>query len=217
MTKPPREALLRQTEEFVLPNTFTELPTTDPAHVAFVPVEILHVRLSFDKAPGGPADFKASVARINIEDPKNGDAEVADFATGLQNKRALEGALMPMPTPYDIPVKKQGYVVLELEDDTNWCFMRGELGVTTKEYYSDSSFGVRFVDEAGGLTGLGDRAPQKRSRILFFAVAERKAQTAYGFNFKIEFFWPPNGSTILYHLPTIFDPNIPDNGSGGIP
>lgn len=241
MPKPTARELIDKTPEFTLSTKYDAV-----AHppIPFNPKRIIHVRLSLDtpvingltvlKFKSYPQEYK-----IPAGDPF---AAVEKFARDLEDTcdgvdlsaggiKSLWKGLTPAINPYDITLTEpyvrgeQGFVVLQLDPCINWCFTRGEWGVTTKDFYSDDNFGVQFVDIDGVRSDGSLRAPlQRPSRILYFAFARRTHDTKQSFNFHIEFFWDgevmnPDGTTSMkeHKIPMIFDPDIPSAGGGSIP
>jgi hypothetical protein len=228
--KPTSRDLLVTNPEFKLPDIFSKIPSGDPSHptVNFVPTEILHILLGMEPDPNNGQHYIFNAFRKTEAITADPWVQAENYAEAQHKPNLNIGKLHSkkspykhskfsrIPNPYDIVVKEQCILILELDQRINWCFTRGSLGVTTKDFYSDHSFGVRFVDSTGTALPVGSKAPEKHSRILFFAIAERHADTRESFNFHIEFVWK-NLIFDEFRLPTIFDPDIPNTGSGSIP
>lgn len=120
-----------------------------------------------------------------------------------------------VPTPYDIPVKKQCFIILELDRKLKWRFTKGSPGVTTQEFHGADNFGL--VWRKGAAAGqFSDPAREPTitvddCKVLYFRVGRRRTDVQK-LNFHIEFEWAPGK-----YIPLIFDPSIPDNGGASFP
>ena len=119
------------------------------------------------------------------------------------------------PLNIDLPDPQQGFLMIELNPKLNWCFSRNSYGITTKDFYLDDNFGIRFLGNDKVFTKEGSKAPMEHSRLAYFAFARRDADTPQKFNFHVEYIWSENGKG--YRIPMIFDPDIPSSGGGSIP
>jgi hypothetical protein len=230
MAKPTADQLIVSNLEFRLPKDYD---AEAYPRIPFNPKKIVHVRLSIDASNEGAPKELRFLSYETMSDLPPGDPfeEVEKFSQALnvpfsqtsakaRTPTSSWEALSPLDNPYDIPLTEpltngdQGFVVLQLDPAINWCFTLGGLGVTSKDFYSDDSFGVQFIDSDGTATARGVVAPL-HSRILNFAYARRIYDTKQAFNFQISFVWM-DGET-EYKMPMVFDPDIPSSGGGSIP
>jgi hypothetical protein len=139
------------------------------------------------------------------------------------------------PTPFDIEVKRPAWVLLQLDPRVNWSFLAGSSGISTDRDYTHNAplqqeqqqqlaspvsarqfgdnFGVTFVPKVGNptLPGPGAVCPGG-CRVLYFGVARRHPPTMQQkFNIFVEFI---QGT---HRLPTIFDPDVGNNGGSVYP
>lgn len=128
------------------------------------------------------------------------------------------------PTPWDIdlpdfepltPENQPRIMVLQLDRKFEWEFTSDRPGIDAKQAFPGEDSGLHYVDPLGMAIQAGPKVgPQAGCRMLYWSVLSRpRDHTGRGFNFYIDLIDPESGR----RMPTIFDPNVPDNGSGSIP
>lgn len=201
------------------------IPTTRPAE--FQPQEIVHVILTVDrnKLSANPKDPMVLAFMIKKPLPgpppiSAGDEDKVRTYAELRASMPLIGVnLTPAPSPFDITVGRQCWVVVELDEKIeNWQFATGERGVTTK-VESDRNCSLRHV-YANGAEQAGARIPRDGCRVLYFGVVAREAANTPHcgelFNFHTEFLVEEpdeQGQLVKKRLNVIFDPDIKNEGT----
>ncbi|WP_421932036.1 nucleotide synthetase [Phenylobacterium sp.] len=120
-------------------------------------------------------------------------------------------------TDRDVPVDKPCTVVLELSADWEWQFRTQDVGVTSKDDYSDDNCDLWHVNSDGSLargTPANDANPdtgatrvQNKCRIVMFSVVRRGDHEPQKFNLHIEVLQSATDSVEI-----IIDPDVPNNG-----
>lgn len=177
-------------------------------------------------------DYALTVARNNHDLTM----EKSAFSTAFEIRGASEEKKdpgRPDPTLFDLKFDHDAgvrWILIELRERTNWRFIPGSPGAskklptqdedhtlcfaTSKQYYvpQDGSGKPIFVPD------LGSPANPEICRVLYWGVARRPAppNTCRGFNFWVEFYQDVGGGEI-HTIPTIFDPNVPNDGGPQIP
>jgi hypothetical protein len=143
--------------------------------------------------------------------------EVKDYALGISEKTIENKNVVKRESVFDIFVKQQCYIVIQLDPSINWRFSAGSHGLSRKLNISstgaEEDYDLNFVSN-GIATGPGGEVPVD-CRILYWAVNHRPKDTAREFNFHIDFIEVLGGKERL--MPTIFDPSVPNTGGAAFP
>lgn len=199
------------------------LPTAyDPA-VGFEAKRIVHVILTLDEAEvsGDQKSLRFLLADPvdPVPDPKKESIEA--YAQRMAKPRVAYN-IQNGRSPYDIMVRKQSWVLVELDPRlTNWQFTKGEFGCTTKGDYGRDNFGLRHV-YADRVGEVGAAVEEDGCRFLFFGIARRDrgdeaTPASQYFNFHVEFLQAFKGETAVRRMKVIFDPDVGNNGGFPIP
>lgn len=147
--------------------------------------------------------------------------DVADYAKRVIGDQML--APPPEPTPWDIdipnfdpsnPKNHPRILVLQLDSTFLWEFSQGTPGVDAKTDIAGYDSGLHYVDSTGASKPAGPEGPPAGCQMIYWSVLSRPANASgRSFNFYITLIDPESG----HRMPTIFDPNVPDNGTGSIP
>ena len=123
------------------------------------------------------------------------------------------------PTPYDIPVRQQCFVILELDRKLKWQFAKGSSGITTKDFHGTDNFGMTFLKNKLGSSVLQFSDPLTEPlitiddcKLIYFRVGRRRGDNQL-LNFHIEFEWGDDRKFIQL----IFDPSLPNDGGASFP
>ncbi len=146
---------------------------------------------------------------------------VADYARRVIGDHML--GPLPGPTPWDIevpnyepanPKNHPRILVLQLDSAFMWEFSPATPGVDAKDDIPGYDSGLHYVDANGVSAPATPAGPPAGCRMIYWSVLSRPAQASgRAFNFYITLIDPESGR----RMPTIFDPNVPDNGTGSIP
>lgn len=154
--------------------------------------------------------------------------DVIEFCRGKAVNGTDRGGSI-FPSPLDMTVASQCWLVIELDKTINWSFARNARACTSKHADPDHGGGkkghnlwLRHVYKNGDTlekTTEGD-VGKDGCRVLFFGVAHRgyadKGTTPHHyFNLKIEFFQAEEGRLLL--LPVVLDPDVGNDGHDEIP
>lgn len=237
MTDYPNPARLIHSLDFRLHPTFEGHPTEPNGPKTFTPVEYIHRLLtvrpkqSYDSTAGlgsgGTLDFEFKVKTLTPSRGPNGEgtpfegtgspeAQVQAFIKDKIGK-GVDFDALPLGilgTPFDIPVKHQCFIILELDRKLSWQFAGNSPGVSTKEFYGTDNFGLIYrTDESQNTYSDPAETSIKGDgrKVLYFRVGRRRWDMQK-LNFHIEFEWAPGK-----YMPLIFDPNVPDNGGASFP
>lgn len=199
------------------------IPATKPAR--FEPLEIIHVILSVDrkKLSNNPKDrMELAFTIMKPERPPpymspGDESKVVEYALQRASMPLVEISTVPVPSPFDIIITKQCWVVIEIDDKIeNWQFAKCHHGVTTK-FDSRRDCYLRHI-EGGDVKAAGEDIKSDGCRVLYFGVFARDGNGTLGaselFNFHTEFLTrnDANGE-ITKRLNVIFDPDIKNEGS----
>lgn len=167
---------------------------------------------------------------VHIPGAKIEEVDLADFTGGHHNDRTKARAFSIGKTPWDIDIEesyespnynRKRILVIHLDTKFEWEFKKGTRGVTSKTPVNGEDGGLHYVDPG---TGFGipmpdDGLPMGCS-MIYWSLLGRAGRTSpetgakvRGFNFHIDLINPDTRR----RMPTIFDPNIPDNGGATIP
>jgi len=182
-----------------------------------------------DGWPPGTVNFHA----VCQDDPKKpvhvrGYKQMCDYAGNLAKQGGVRG-LRSSLTPIDLDVHEQCWLLIELDPDINWRFSSDYLACTTKEpeppckdqpdgprsgfnvclryAYSDGTV-VRFPQDAN---------PGANCRFIFFGVVHRDDKKGQAFNLFVEFYQTDDNGKTWKVLPTVLDPDVPNDGGQGFP
>ena len=211
-------------------NAFGEIPNTAPD---FKPREIVHAILTVDASQPGNLLFRAVKPKddpppLRTDDGQNaaaGAETIEDYAQRIAGQQGAIFAIQDAPSPYDIIVKQQCWVLLQLDPRiTNWQFTKDEPGCTTKSAANKRNCGLRHV-YADKIGAPGEVVTADGCQVLYFGVVRRGKNCkppvsgkppGEMFNFHIEFLQTDGGET--KRLPVIFDPDIKnDSDTNTIP
>ncbi|MEO8114894.1 MAG: nucleotide synthetase [Phenylobacterium sp.] len=225
-------------------NHFVPLPADPPTD--FKAKKIVHARLRILRGYRKQLRFSvrtmvvAELSQAEIDAGKEipeADAaayaqKVADGEVGLFDAYFLEvkaAKAKPDPTPYDIGVTKQSWVIVELDPaTTNWQFGKNNLAITTKEKKPGHNFGLKHVyPSSRGADYPADQRPNPicvgtvkgdQCKVAYFGVARRIKDESQGFNFHTDFLQPARyGSSTIHRMLVIFDPDVGNTGGFPIP
>ena len=202
-----------------------------PAAEDFKPVQIVHGRLLLlpQEASTTARQPQRMIFGVRL---KYGPAksvisaeEVHAFAQDVADgKDPLAGDFKHFfaPSPYDIGVASQCWIVLELEKEwTNWQFETGAFAVTTKKDYQSDNHTLRCAyprKHPNGSDKPADAAiPADGCRVAYFGVAKRGYPESQFINIHTEFLQEAPSGTEQHRLRVIFDPDVPNTGPDAIP
>ena len=118
-------------------------------------------------------------------------------------------------TPYDVPVKKQCFIILELDRKLKWRFTKGSPGITMQEFYGTDNFDMVYRKSTAAKSFSNPETERfiavDDCKVLYFKVGRRRSDVQK-LNFHIEFQWD-----VGKFVPMIFDPNVPDSGGASFP
>lgn len=181
------------------------------------------------------SDNRLSWGMIPICDKQDGSEAEAEIYASILGQASFTKSLIARSkdsTPFDIEIrrpagKRQCCVIVQLDPTINWRFCPDTYGVTKKsDYggtgnYKDSDFGLKFFRASGPVEdSIPETAPLDddcrvaiwRMRYRQYAMPPEDPPGMHGFNLHVEFFQPKVGG---YHrMPTVFDPDIGNPGSG---
>jgi hypothetical protein len=181
----------------------------------FAPQEIVLAVLSMDRDEDGNLGY-GIVLTDHIPPPK-GEATISEAQLRKLLKRVADpdfdpGAPFLRITPWDIPVRKQCYLVLVLDPRIrNWGF-HGD-AVESKggcDAYDFNPFWVLPGDDRP------QRTPIRKGelpKVVFFSVGRRGAKKPHGLDYHVRVV-DPNGR---WELPVIYDPDVPNDGDSEFP
>ncbi|KQZ06143.1 hypothetical protein ASD21_00425 [Caulobacter sp. Root1455] len=204
------------------------IPTTKPSN--FIPKSIVHVILTVDRTKLATDPQLAMNLAFTVQAPApttptmgaGDETEVEKYALARAGFQAVDLLTTPAPSPFDIDVREQCWVVVELDSKIHgWQFAKHERGATTKGE-SDRNCYLRHV-YAKGVEAPGERIPRDGCRVLYFGVVARDVfdpkkdpnPGSEAFNFHTEFLMEendPNGVKIKKRLNVIFDPDVKNDG-----
>jgi hypothetical protein len=199
------------------------LPATKPAR--FVPLEIIHAILSVDRTKLSNNSKDRMELAFTVMKPERpppsispGDeSKVIEYAKLRASMPLIEISTKSVPSPFDIIITKQCWVVIEIDSKIeNWQFAKENHGVTTK-FDSGRDCYLRHV-EGGDVQSAGEYIKGDGCRVLYFGVFSRDGKGAPDaselFNFHTEFLTRDiaNGE-ITKRLNVIFDPDIKNEGT----
>jgi hypothetical protein len=203
-------------------NDFGEL--ADSTEEKFDPKEILHLVINAKLNPDGLFFYLTSAIEKPIQISEEKD--LIDYLMGLYDK-SIQNTFV-VPSPLDIDVKKQCWVVVQLSGKIdNWQFMKGDLGCTTKSPGNDRNIKLRHIynDKIDPIGDVGGIVRDEKCKILCFGVRRRGRLNSTdpqnpgrdAFNFHIEFL-PEKGDDKKKRLKVIFDPDVKnDSDNNPIP
>lgn len=184
---------------------------------------IRHYVLSVEQISG---KLVFSASKINERGPARLD-EVLELGRQLAQSGSDPHGLQP--SPLDMPVCKQCWVIVELDQEINWRFSPGRPAITSKgeEYTHAKTKGhnlwLRHVHLDGRDLPHVDPAAvgPNRCRIAFFAVSHRGhkdfgTDPHHYVNLKVDFFQPGKDGVELV-LPCVLDPDVGNEGQQEIP
>ncbi|HVI34030.1 nucleotide synthetase [Phenylobacterium sp.] len=224
-------------------NAFKTLPTALPTD--FSPKSIVHLILTTkERDDDGPEpeeqktlrgdeseQLKPKWLRFYVAEPRRAPpsdpSKIHDYALEVAGESLDRGRKEPQ-SPYDVFVKEQCWVLLELARDLkNWQFTRGERAITTKEDYLDSNCALTHVSGSGaGAPGAVNE--DDGCRVAYFAVVRRgtvvpgsdpPAEVPFHqyFNLHVEFIQKHKDEDAVRRLKVIFDPDVGNTGQFPIP
>ncbi|MDB5471319.1 MAG: hypothetical protein JWR84_2879 [Caulobacter sp.] len=131
---------------------------------------------------------------------------------------------MVPPTPWDIEVGNLAtsgarpnhprILVLQLDSQFEWQFTAGSKGVSPKVQKTGEDSGLHFVDSLGMAHPATSAGAPDGCRVVYWSIHSRpEGDVGRGFDFHIDLIDPESRK----HMPTIFDPNVPDSGGSSIP
>jgi len=197
----------------------------------FEPEEIVHIVLKIDLSEKGKIQFKAELPKDPPPPLKKTGNEpppaksIEDYAKDVASRVGLILGTMPAPSPYDIGVSRQCWVLLQLDPEIdNWQFAKGEFGCTTKSPPKGRNCGLRHAYSTR-LGDVGKPVEEEGCKVLYFGVVRRgknckppepNRPPGELFNFHTEFLQLVNGAAT--RMPVIFDPDIKnDSDNNTIP
>ena len=170
------------------------------------PKEIILAVLSMKWEPG--EDLRFGISHLEHID---GDNVVAE-AVRVADPRWTPPAPFGRPTPWDIPVRQQCYVLAVLDPKIrNWSFW-GE-GIESKGADHAYDFEPFWLEPGDKAPRSGAIPEQSRCRVLYFAIGRRGAKASHGVNYFVKI-RDPDG---VREMPLIFDPDVPNEGNGIFP
>lgn len=203
-----------------------------PSNEPFKPMQIVHARLLLVPVEANPTARVAQQMTFGMKlDYGRDDIEVTPEAVHQYARDVADGKIVmlspkgaPAPSPFDISVASQCWVVLELEKEwTNWQFERDAFVVTTKADYGSDNHTLRYVFPTGHAHASDPPAdvpiPDDGCRVVYFGVARRGFPESQFVNIHTEFLQdnPKNPSGPKHRLRVIFDPDVPNSGPDAIP
>lgn len=211
-------------------NAFGEIPNSVGD---FKPQEIVHAILTIDASQPSNLVFKTvrpkddpPPLKTNDGQPAPPNAETIEtYAQRIASGHGVAFGTRDAPSPYDIPVDRQCWVLLQLDPRIhNWQFTKDELGCTTKAAANKRNCGLRHV-YANKMGAPGEVVTDDGCQVLYFGVVRRGKNCKPPipgkppgelFNFHIEFLQTDGDGT--KRLRVIFDPDIKnDSDNNTIP
>ncbi|WP_421738115.1 nucleotide synthetase [Caulobacter sp.] len=190
-------------------NEFAAMPRDSAPADKFNPQSILHVLLKIDTSAAPRLRFVALPSVV--PDPPG---EIESYAKKVAATVAFHSQSTLLPSPFDVLVTQQCWLMVELDRSANWQFTEGELGCTTKGKTSTNNFGLRHAYADGTLGELDEPVTKPGCRVVYFGVARRAAGRpgpgnpgSEFMNFHVQFL-ADNGE----RLSVIFDPDIKNEG-----
>ena len=170
------------------------------------PQEIILAVLSMKWDPGDDLTFGISYhKRIPGADVVAEAVRVAD-----PNWRAAHP--LTSPTPWDIPVYQQSYVLVVLDPAIrNWSFWRE--GIESKGADEAYDFEPFWLEPGDTAPRSGPIPAKSRCRVLYFSVGRRGHKAKHGVDFFVKIRHPDG----VREMPMIFDPDVPNEGNGIFP
>lgn len=210
---------------FPEPNGYYPLPVNEPTYnpaEKFEPQKILHYVLSIEAAASstpnsGPTLGELKFVLLPVGGITHAPADILTYAKTLDLKRDL-GHSMVSTSPYDIDVREQVILAIELDNRINWQFTEGTYAVTTRAFYGKSNFGLHNVypkDSANGANTVefDDVICRSGCRLVYFSIFSRRGdQMLQKFNFHVEFL--QSAGAVSKRLVVIIDPDIKNEGLG---
>ncbi|MET0273022.1 MAG: nucleotide synthetase [Phenylobacterium sp.] len=205
------------------------VPLDDRPGVAFKAKRIVHARMRIHRNVHKQLKFSVKMVTVATgEDIPESDAQayarkVADGLAPFIPLAGLARGPRPGPSPYDIAIERQSWVIVELDPWLdNWQFGKDYLGITTKVAKSGDNFGLQHVypskpDGTPGTIAHGNIKDEK-CKVAYFGVARRAKGESQYFNLHTDFLQPARpGSRSMHRMIVIFDPDVGNNGGFPIP
>lgn len=117
------------------------------------------------------------------------------------------------------------WVMVELASGTDWQFIPGAYGVTSKALYDQENHGLCFAvpsrivaptDDFSAVAPGGPDDGSERCKVLYWGISKRPPETAREFNFYVQFYQFDEAG-FERTVPTILDPDVPNTGGSTIP
>jgi hypothetical protein len=114
-------------------------------------------------------------------------------------------------------IHEPSWLMVELDPSINWRFSTTHPAVTTKQVVPEGSNGdLRHVFHDAGQLRTSKDPGNDDCRFVFFRVIRRGKGEVQGFNFAIEIYQKAEGR-VVYEIPIIVDPDVPETGQEGFP
>lgn len=180
------------------------------------PMIVKHVILTFEEK-NNKLLFK--VLEIKETDKVSGLEEMSSYAISKIGTRPAG----LVSSPFDIKVKQQCWLLIQLDPSKNWQFTVGQVPCTLKE---EDLYGrnihLRHVQKSSK-TGEKGKISRNGCRTIFFGVVQRgpiigekkRDPGRCGINLNVEFIQKDGRHTKRLQL--IIDPDVPNDGGTTIP
>jgi hypothetical protein len=213
-------------------NGLAEIPRKIPSD--FKPTALVHAILMIDWntiSPGNSSELRFQVGKPDpVTQPPPASYALADmkkYAQSVADAQGLVGNVID-PSPYDIPVDQQCWILIELRSDLkNWHFVPDGYGCTTKVKPKGKArnCALHHVYKGQPMGDPGEVVRDDLCGVLFFGVVRRGGKgstdpdnpSADAFNIHVEFKQtdkdPTTKKDITKRLKVIFDPDVKNDGA----
>lgn len=180
---------------------------------------IKHVILTFEE-DGTQNELRFQAVEVSQCDAASDVANMSAYAIG-QIGRSVP--LPAVPSPLDIDVDRQCWLLIQLDPSKNWQFTVDQVPCTLKEedLYGNNIY-LRHVYQD---SKTGEKGAVKRDgcKTIFFGVVQRGGENdcekpepgRCGINLNVEFI--QDDGSITKKLKLIIDPDVPNDGGTTIP
>jgi len=183
------------------------------------PKPIRHYILTVAQEVGGKLNFQAFPKSKDVDHATDAD-DMGRYAAGKIGTPV--GGRGVVPSPLDMSIRYQGWLLIQLDPAINWQFTKGEVPCTLKEQdLTGRNIKLRHVYDDGRWSNGPVVADDCRT--IFMGVVKRAKPTGPGeppeascfINLNVEFLQEVNGRPT--RLKIIIDPDVPNEGPDSIP
>lgn len=168
--------------------------------------ELIVAVLGMKWESGGDLTFGVSHLDRILGDPVT-EAQARDKAIEVADPSFDPGEPIARPTPWDIPVCQQSYLVLVLHPRIrNWAFWGA--GVHSKGDADAYDFNPQWLETGGKKPKDRPIRQDERPRVLYFSVGRRGAYAPHNIDLYVKIF----DTNSDREMPLIFDPDVPNTG-----